>query len=442
VNTEQDPKPSIEREGLKAAKEMSFIDMSTMVEAKPGRGHLHSFHMTITDAATSNFKESFIFGSLNESSSRIRPVFRQKHFERGLATFFHDIHLRDDLVRINSNMDSIKGPKLLHIYEGGFRELTIVSILSEKRDDFIAVFNLFSLDPWLKLLSRRNPFHKLVTRILSRTISRLRSKVAFTLDSVAAVSAFEKETGLKQLRTYPLFSNIGETSVKDGWSERSVDFLFAPRTRAERKLVVQTLKGLSAELPLDRIRKIVIMSRWKSKFRQDELASLDLRSLSVEVINGGLSEDEYQKLFKSTRVVVLPYLDRHYELGSSGKVLDALSANSITVAPAGTSAGKLLQSIDAGFTFNGSPQSLLEALLQIDLEKAPTYVAPQPTVQNSVLEISRLASQLDYSLIGPEKMLAVKSLPLLAAFSAWRWVAIHLVLSPVKTLLTRLRIYL
>lgn len=432
------PNPKTNNEIKRTDKTPTFIDISTMVEARPGRGHLHSFHYAIRVASTSHFKESLIFGSLEEGGKEIKPVFQRKHFDRGLGTFFHTINLKKDLRRINSALDSIPGHKLLHFYEGGFRELSILVSLTKERNDFVALFNLFSLDPWLKLLSRRNPFRRQVALLLKFIISELSPKVAFTLDSEGAVRALKTDTGLENLHTYPLFSSIEENRVKEKWHGREVDFLFSPRTRDEKKLVVQTLIRLEKDTSRDRNRNIVIISRWKSKFSSGELSGLDLRSLKVNVINGSLSEDEYEKLFKSSRVVVLPYLDKHYELGSSGKVMDALAANSIPVAPADTSAGKFIKSIGAGYTFKGSSESLTEVLLQIDLEKAPAYDIPHPSVENSVLKIAKLTSELNPSKIELENDSAVRFLPFLASFSAWRWVAIHLVLSPAKILISKL----
>jgi hypothetical protein len=417
--------------------ELTFVDISSMVVAKPGRGHLHSFHLGLKNAAKQLFLESLIFGPAKETSNEIFSAFREKHFDRGLGTFFQDLNLEFDLRTINKLLDATPGKKLLHFYEGGFRELTLLAELARTRHDFISIFNLFSLDPWFHMLSRKTPFSSQARGILKQCLETLSPKVSFTVDTLSAQLRLEDLAGFSGAKVYPLFSSIGDGTGQASWESRGIDFLFSPRTVREKELVVKSLDLLARRG--SETRKAVILSRWKSTFSESKLKGLEDSRIRTLVKNGGISDEEYAKIFQDTKVVVLPYLDKHYLLGSSGKVLDALAVKAIPIAPDGTSAGDLIKANDAGFTFFPSADALAGTLGSINMAVAPTYNVERPSARNSLLQILRFTECLDFGPVKESNSKPLKLLPFLAMVSSPKWSIIHLVLSPIRSTWNKLR---
>lgn len=419
-------------------KRITFVDLSTMVEGKPGRGHLHDFHKELRDNTARVFSSAVIGGSIEEANELVSPVFQSKHFKRGMATFFPIINMNSDLKRVNSLLDELRGIKVLHFYEGGFRELAFLTRILRTRTDVISIFNFFSLDPWFPLVSRTNPFGWIARRIVRNIVTRLRPITAFTFDSEMGLLRFRKALRLDFGSVYPLFSSINLGSVeRPSWANRGTDFLFAPRTRSEKKLVIETLKAMSLRAS-QRI-SVTIISRWTSSFNEGKLSKVNLGRLDVSVKNGALSKTDYAKLFSDTKVVVLPYLDGHYVLGSSGKVLDAQLSGCLIAGPSWNTAGRFIEENKLGVTFKKSPSSLSSALFSINLLNGPETTALLPDSNWAVSQIRNLMLDLKPQPLGSLTLRGHLWLPLLVGPMGFRWLLIHLVASPIKAALERLK---
>ena len=423
---------------IRTLKDITFVDVSTMVEGAPGRGHLHDFHFELVAAAKRVFKTAIIVGPIAESNPLITPVFRAKHFRRGLGTFFPNLYMNEDLQRMASALDGISGTKVLHFYEGGFRDLVFLSRIMNQRKDIISVFNFFALDPWFTLISKANPFGFLARIILRKTIFNLEPSTAFTFDSIHGLGKFRESLAVELGSVYPLFSSLQvDKDQLKAWDRRKNTFLFAPRTRSEKKLVSSAITAVAsnATKPLS----IAIVSRWKSSFDEAKVKKLGSDLVKVRVYNGGLEKSEYTRLFLDTRAVVLPYLDSHYVYGSSGKLLDAQIAGCLAIAPSWTAAGALVSAQSLGEVFHRGAASLSSVLLSIDLNQGPSTLSSQPDLAWAVSQLGELLASLEPNNPNGLKNTNTTLLPALVGPLGLRWVLVHLVASPAKVALDRIR---
>jgi len=128
--------------------------------------------------------------------------------------------------------------------------------------------------------------------------------------------------------------------------------------------------------------------------------------------------------------VVLPYLDKHYILGSSGKVLDSRMASSLTVAPINTSAGQLVLKKGWGRAIDISPKNLALVLSEIDLEDKPEFEDADPSAEQCIQEIVDLSRNLKYSEKTLRSMSFLYALPFLLGLKGTKWTLIHLIAAP------------
>lgn len=410
-------------------QQLTFIDVSAFAEGAPGRGHPFAFHSKLVDAADLSFSNSFVFGPVQEASGVVFPIFTRKFFDRGLGNFFQKIEMKEDIVRANAKLDSIPGFKVLHFFEGGLRDLTFLAELLSQRRDVVAVFNFFSLEPWLQILTSKFPGSKYVRKKLSDLITELSENVAFTCDSASMQTLYAKHLDFKEISVYPLFSSVRPPAKTDPeWSKRKYSFLFTPRTWSEQRLVIKTL-GILASSDAQR-HCVAIAPRWKANFNPKKIRNLRTSGINVETIKGPLSHNEYSDLFNQSKVVVLPYLDKHYILGSSGKVLDSRMASSLTVAPINTSAGQLILEKGWGRAIDISPKNLALVLSEIDLEYKSEFEDADPSAEQCIQEIFDLSRNLKYSERTLRSMSFLYALPFLLGLKGTKWTLIHLVAAP------------
>ena len=337
--------------------------------------------------------------------------------------------MNHDLAKANEKLESISGSKVLHFYEGGLRDLTFLAELLSQRRDIVAVFNFFSVEPWAQLLTSKFPGSNYTRKRLGKLITELSENVAFTCDSTRMKALFTKHLELKEISIYPLFSSVRPPAKTDpDWSERKYSFLFTPRTWTEQRLVIKALEIIGSSETKSHC--VAIAPRWKSHFNPRKIRNLQSGSVTAEVIKGPLSYNEYGELFHQSRVVVLPYLDKHYIFGSSGKVLDSRMAHSLTVAPISTSAGQLVREKKWGRAIDMSPKNLAMVLSEIDLKAEPKFEHKDPSVGQCIQEIVELSRNLKYA----EKKSSSKSflyaLPFLLGLKGTRWTLIHLIAAP------------
>ena len=127
---------------------------------------------------------------------------------------------------------------------------------------------------------------------------------------------------------------------------------------------------------------------------------------------------------------MLPYLDKHYIFGSSGKVLDSRMANSLTVAPINTSAGQLVKEKEWGKAIDISPKNLALVLSEIDLNERPIFEGEDPSVDQCLQEIVELSRNLKCSSTELSSISFLYAIPFLLGLKGTRWALTHLVAGP------------
>ncbi len=410
-------------------QQLTFIDVSAFAEGTPGKGHPFAFHSKLVDTADLSYSNAFVFGPVQEASEVVFPIFTRKFFDRGFGNFFQKIEMKQDIERASAKLDNIPGYKILHFFEGGLRDLTFLAELLSQRRDVIAVFNFFSLEPWQQILTSKFPGSKYVRSRLRELITELSENVAFTCDSARMQRLYAEHLDFKEVTVYPLFSSVRPTAKTDpDWSKRKYSFLFTPRTGREQRLVIKALRILAASD--SQVHYVAIAPRWKANFNPKKIRNLRTSGINAEIIKGPLSHNEYGELFHQSKVVVLPYLDKHYILGSSGKVLDSRMANSLTVAPVNTSAGQLVLEKGWGRAIDNSPKNLALVLSEIDLVGKREFEDADPSAEKCIQEIVDLSRNLKFAERKLGRMSFLYALPFLLGLRGTRWTFINLVAAP------------
>ena len=333
-------------------------------------------------------------------------------------------------MRINGELDSLPGLKTLHFYEGGLRELGLLADLLSERTDVVAIFNFFSLEPWHRILTSRQLGTNQMRSLLRDLILSMKRSVAFTCDSERMRDYFSEKLGVDLLSVYPLFSTIPFGRENEGWDKRTNTYLFAPRTLGEQRLVVKALELLAKKRSGQE--SAVVISRWNSSILGSVRKRLRELDFHVELIDSSLTSEDYAEVFLNTKVVVLPYLDKHYVFGSSGKTLDARMAGCLTVAPTGTSAGYLVSRMGWGTTFDGSASGLAASVYGLDLSTKPIFVDQPPSLIGTVTALARLSSTLTVPSRAPSPKSMLRLLPLAVFLLGSRWALIHGFAVPAK----------
>lgn len=415
-------------------KPLTFIDISTWVKKSSDAGHVFTFHSKIQKQSASAFKTSVIFGPVREESPEIKPIFHTGHFHRGLGNIFQTINMRSDLARAHESLDSLDGIKFMHFYEGGLRELTFLSEILASRSDCVAVFNFFASEPWIALVNKQNPLSRVAIKILSNMLKSTEGRVAFTADTPKFAELYSKVFEDVKIGVYPLFSNLSSVLESgEKWNSRPVNFLFTPRTLAEKKLTVRCIEILQDVAPAKIT--IVIASRWTSRFKTKSLTKISNKNIKVQVVSGPSSEKRYEKLFRESKVVVLPYLDKHYVFGSSGKVLDARLGGCWVGAPAGTSASELIVRNGWGVTFERNATSAVEAIRSAGLAHPPIFGDDAPVVARAIEFFQNTIETLNPLAPFPEKVKGLRFLPFLIGLQGLRWAILHAIFVPGKRFL-------
>jgi len=410
---------------------VTFVDISPWVKERATAGHVFTFHSRMLNESAVTFRKGLIFGPKEEASHEITPIFRDSYFHRGLGTLLQSVNMSRDMAKAIKALDNLDGIKLLHFYEGGFRELTFLYKLLSSRDDCVAVFNFFASEPWARLFSRNNPFSRVSIKIMSDIFASTMGHVAFTADTPKFAELFARVFEGVPVSVYPLFSNIEpESTTSEKWKTRPISFLFTPRTLAEQKLTVRSIKLLQDRLESNT--KIVIASRWTAQFTDKSLQRISNSNLDIEILPGPFSDEQYESLFFKTKVVVLPYLDRHYVFGSSGKALDARNGGCWVVAPAGASVGDLIARNVWGKTFDGSATNLAEVLCDAFFADPPSFKNDEPVIAKSIEFFVDKLGSLQAGRLAGARAHSLHALPFLVGIEGLPWLTRHLILLPGK----------
>lgn len=102
--------------------------------------------------------------------------------------------------------------------------------------------------------------------------------------------------------------------------------------------------------------KVVIAGRFDSEKRFNKI--MRLKTDNIEVINRYLPREEYEKLLRHTKYIILPY--HHSKLKSSGIFYEALYNLKPVVVPSGFKFFEIVSEESLGYVYNESPKEILQ----------------------------------------------------------------------------------
>jgi hypothetical protein len=242
---------------------------------------------------------------------------------------------------------------LVHIYEGGLRELLLTLGLSRRHVNWKFSFNFNLIDPWQILLS--SGF--LARAALTSCSQELRSVATLYAETGNLALLLGRVLGSTP-KEYPLCAIAGLDST---FKAKNYDFTFFVNGKEEIRLCLDAIETYEKSLDGAARSAYCFVPRWGSNVELYRDHHIVARS---KVLTGTLSSAQYAELMLETSVVVLPYLDKYYKFGSSGRLLDSRKFNVPVLAPQNSSLADQIQTYGWGINFEQTAEGLAHAMLQ------------------------------------------------------------------------------
>jgi hypothetical protein len=239
------------------------------------------------------------------SIALIDPEFKRPD---GRISFNKLNRLATDLLLISNSKSTY-----VHIYEGSISFLLAFKLLARKTSSFNVIINLHQVELFSDLLEYR--FIRSVYRfILWRGAKSLKK---LTMTSESEISARVLGEKLKfHLDAFPIFSTFNRHEALLPL-ERTNLVLFSGEFDENR--MIADLEGLN----IPGQETTILDSRFSNMASLKFLNYLELNSFKV--VGDRLSENEYEKIFRTSRKVWFLYRAEINTLGSSGRLMDALN---------------------------------------------------------------------------------------------------------------------
>jgi len=355
------------------------IHVSAKVKKKPTAGHDYWLHWNLTQAAIARGINWNVVGPGNQESHWIEGLLYGGKKYRTLQILFPGLRVRRDAKAISKKFTT-DSPTLVHIYEGGFRELLLLKELNSLRPSWTYVFNFNLLDPWVTLLRG--------LRIGARTIRQIAGSIGeaavFFAETDNLCGLLDSETDL-ETKPYPLFGIAKKTGLI---AQKKYDYTFFVNGDKEVQLSLGAIREFEARHS-NAPGYYCLVPRWGSSVSITSLGSLAER---VDIVNTNLSDFEYETLMCSTKVSVLPYLDSYYVYGSSGRLLDSRTFGLPVIAPRFTAVGRQAEEMGWGPTFIQNEMQLAEAMdvsREWSVENTRNALTPGETVDLILANVSQ-----------------------------------------------------
>lgn len=291
--------------------------LSSKYNESQGSGHQHTMLKSLLAEAQERDDVSFtaLVPLTNKGGPKVIPLLPDWS-ERDSSRIDPSLGVNRDLLELSRQIGV--GKAMLHVYEGGFRELLLVIHLLERSPNLCAEFNFNLTDPWHRTsaILERASWGELSER-MSPLFPRLK---LFAETERLGVSLRTKLNIPPQLMNlYPVFSAFNHPS-NPPTSDR--DFQFGFVVGNNKELALALISWVRIRRQNSKARGY-ILGRWGFS---PTLPKRLRNWASVEILDAPLDDFAYIDLLAKTETLMLIYLSDYYEWSSSGRYLDGLVA--------------------------------------------------------------------------------------------------------------------
>lgn len=302
--------------------------ISTRASCNPSDGHYFSMYEALTRfQGDANVSVPSTVGRSNNRCSFIDPVLtpstRGSEFNFTLANLatYRMKKLRSVLLNKKRGHFST-----YFLYDGGLVELFLATWLAQKIPEVSFVFNFHWADQWNEILDSKNSLAKFREKTVRQLVQAHTPNLYFSAESEPLAKKIFAKTAVK-MNVFPVFSTLDKEETVP-WKYRNTDVLILPQRQTELDFTFDLASRLTG---------------------QDFHVAIGVKGLDLEpwedpqgstgpisVIPFPLSQPDYARVLRSTKVVVLPYDKPYFIWGSSGKFADAIAMGCFPLAPKGT----------------------------------------------------------------------------------------------------------
>lgn len=344
---------------------MKIKNISWDATADSSRGHNYwvhkamavtkSKHMSVVTISRTSERASWL-------SNQLSNLAWSKHFSR-----FTENLINHEISTLTNEIDD---EDVVHVYEGGFFELAVISELSKIKHKSKFIFNLHQSEKWKRLLeaSATDVRHNLIAVI------RNRGNIILTAES-PALADLASEYFQANVYPYPVFSTLPfQLGTQDmGFSggkkqSKNVTLVLGDfELREDFTRYGENLNSHGYNVTMVIPTRVGALSRFESGL----LAKLE----ALRVKSGQLDPIEYSEMYAKSVAVVLFYSRQQLMYHSSGRIQDCLVFETLPVGY------KTSSMANREFVINSLDPNELDNLINAKFE------IPKP---NSVEDVVRL----------------------------------------------------
>lgn len=300
-----------------------WVAISTGASKEEEGGHFYwHYREFFSPTETNTAAGGWLIGSKGIGGTRSVSLFsRRAHarrFKVGLQTFF-DSNFRGVRRALKRLVPGESG--FVRIYEGSLADLCLILYLAPRLRTTTFFFNFFWPRQWIHLVRR----HRRLWRLMRRVVQNSAPNIVLLADTPKYAALMSRITGC-QIDPFPVFTPFKFAPVSP-LRKRTVDVLIAVK-RPEDWLYAQNVllalpSGISLKIAVTGPESVL------QKLAHQELTEV----FDLKILNATLPAQTFVELLNSTKVVFLAYLKEHYELGSSGKLVEACQAGCSVLVP-------------------------------------------------------------------------------------------------------------
>jgi hypothetical protein len=216
-------------------------------------------------------------------------------------------------------------PALLHIYEGTFSLLLASALAGKRSKNLTTLFNFHNVEFYLKL--SKSKFTNVFFKLFLNYITRLDANIIFCTESKRAAELLESELNL-HFEVFPMFSTV------------TADFDLLKKNRKKRSNVLVLIGGkidlntlLNDLQQITQVPKRITIFDVRLGYIENSKAANILSNLGYRVLKDPLNDEDYVELFITSETVWFLTRSEINNIGSSGRLTDALLCGCEIVVP-------------------------------------------------------------------------------------------------------------
>jgi|694.fasta_scaffold23245_3 hypothetical protein len=336
---------------------MRIIHLANRHHDEPSAGHGYWLNHAYKNSCIENGADFIIVAPVKSLDPEAFAVLKLDSESRARLTFFPLIGLQNDLRSVKKLMSEDDQETILHIYEGGLRELLLVIGLKRELEKLKVVFNFNLSDPWHIALASKNSTANGLWKLLSKTIEPLQGSVSFTAETKELADLLMQKLDIP-IAEYQLPALVPIQDTPQ--AKRDWDFFIPVFGPEEFALVSDALEISNSEAGTKN--RVLIQPKWNRSLTQEAVSKIE--NLGGKILSAVLTQDEYVDFVSHSKVIVLPYKNTdYYLLQSSGRMVDAVALGARVIVPESTSLSRRVQENDWGVSFDvNSPENLATAM--------------------------------------------------------------------------------